>query len=296
MTPPAPRKGRGFAGLEELVTASDSASAREEETERRAAPPSPTASSRAASTGDQKGAEKGQGFAGLEELITAPGAASQTGAVAAESHPNTILTGQPRAAGPDSQAPALIPPAKAGPPSARRKMQRPQVIALLIVIMAISLLLALIGGTKPRASKPAAAGQSPSYQGDIPGSRAPRVDSGRYGNVGQADRLAQLKAAIDLGRLRISSLESTISNLDRDIESLKGHLTSLKLEIEQMESDARAGIEVDDIVYSSTIASHNALVPRYNQALQQRRLYYSQYQEALSEDRSLVGEYNSLIR
>jgi hypothetical protein len=84
--------------------------------------------------------------------------------------------------------------------------------------------------------------------------------------------------------------------MDRDIGVLEGQLNSLKAQIDRMENDARAGIEVDEDQYNSAVDRHNALIPRYRQLVQNRNQYASQYNAALAEDRRLVAEHNSLVR
>ena len=199
-----------------------------------------------------------------------------------------------RSPAPDQQGVPSVPAPDGGPTSILGGTRRRQILA--VVIVAISLALAFIHTTSPPNSKRPTAQQSPAYSAPVSHTEDTPASQPYNNNLGRDERLTQLKAAIDSGRVQIRSLESTITNLDSEIERLHGQLTSFNVEIERMEANARSGIEADDVLYKSTIARHNALVPHYNEALEERRQFYSQYEAALAEDRRLVADYNSLIR
>jgi hypothetical protein len=242
-------------------------------------------------------AERRRGFAGLDELVTPTDAVSQREPEAARSEPSSTPIVSNRDAKPERQVATPEPAMRAGGGAARGGVRRRQVVGVLVVIVALGGLVAMNRGVHAPGLRAPAAPRPPSYQEAAPGFASPWPAPEPPDNrPNRQQRLAQAKAAIDSGRVQIRSLEAEIRNRDLDISMLEREISSFKAQIDEMETNARLGIEVDDDVYRRAVASHNALVPRYNQAVADRRFYYSLYETALFTDRSLVAEYNSLIR
>lgn len=113
----------------------------------------------------------------------------------------------------------------------------------------------------------------------------PVVPRPSYGGSGLATR-------IDNGKTRAKALEAEIDEMDSDLESLSSRLRRYKRDIEDYESQARLGMDVNRYSYQQAIDEHNRLVKQYNASLADRNLKYAEYSREIESVNDMVRRYN----
>jgi len=101
-----------------------------------------------------------------------------------------------------------------------------------------------------------------------------------------------LSSRIDAGKARARALESEISQMDSQLESLASSIARYKREIEGYESQAQSGLRVKQYSYEHALANHNRLVELYNALLMRRHAKYSQYEQHIDSVNDMVNRYN----
>jgi hypothetical protein len=101
-----------------------------------------------------------------------------------------------------------------------------------------------------------------------------------------------LSSRIDAGKARAGALESEISQMDSQLESLSSSIGRYKREIEGYESQARSGLRVNQYSYEQALGNHNRLVEQYNALLVRRNAKYSQYEQEIDSVNDMVNRYN----
>ena len=186
----------------------------------------------------------------------------------------------------------------------RRGDRLAQVLALLLVaVLAYAVFSNSTNSARPtyRAESP---GPSTSYTQQAPAYSSAPVSESRSPDSyqeasppsGQQQSLQLMRLAIDQGKAQVRQLESQLTVMDSELNSMSSRLKSSKLDIELMESNASAGLSVDESMYRTAIEEHNLEVDRYNRKLAERRNLYGRYETLLGVVNRQVDEYNAMIR
>lgn len=106
------------------------------------------------------------------------------------------------------------------------------------------------------------------------------------------DSYTGLSSEIHAGKIRARALQSEIGQMDSQIESFSSSIERHKHEIEGYESQASAGLRVNQYSYEQALANHNRLVEQYNELLLRRNMEYSQYGQEVDSINDKVNRYN----
>lgn len=104
---------------------------------------------------------------------------------------------------------------------------------------------------------------------------------------------AVLSAEIDAGKVRLSALKESAQALEQRLSLLKSDIGSLKSEIENYESTARIGGDVNQYSYQAAIDAHNARVEEYNLVLIRYKRAVAEHNAELERVNGLIDQYNA---
>ena len=155
-------------------------------------------------------------------------------------------------------------------------------IGIILLLIAIGLISAASGpqGTSSR-SVPPSYNPTPRYSPP-----QPNIPRQTYSDSGLSSR-------IDSGKARAKMLESEITRMDSDLESLSSRIIRHKQEIEGYENQARLGLNVNRSLYQQALDNHNALVGQYNTFLIDRNAKYAEYSREIDSVNDMVRRFNS---
>lgn len=106
---------------------------------------------------------------------------------------------------------------------------------------------------------------------------------------------SRLKSQIEIGRLRISSLEAELETIATRVERYAREIATYKQSIDEYERLARVGLRFSESAYRDAIEEHNRLVQLHNRDLETNQNKYAEYEHLLTEDKRMVAEYNRLV-
>ena len=109
-------------------------------------------------------------------------------------------------------------------------------------------------------------------------------------------QISELHDEIEDGKNRLDEMKEELNSLSTQLESYKSRIDTNAETIERMESNSRAGIEVDTYRYKRLIAEHNADVEKHNSMLETYRRKLASHDELLDAMNQKVRQYNLLIR
>lgn len=107
--------------------------------------------------------------------------------------------------------------------------------------------------------------------------------------------ISSLKQEIENGRIEIEAKESRIKTLKANMDSERDQIEQLKNETNQMENDARLGLDVNEYTYKSRIQQHNDLVNSHNNELLQYNREYDEYEQQLAEINAKIKRLNQMV-
>ena len=118
------------------------------------------------------------------------------------------------------------------------------------------------------------------------GRSSPKPTPPRYSSSGLGTR-------IESGKAHVRTLESEISAMDADLESLSNRIDRYRQEVEGYERQARLGLNVSESLHQQALDNHNSLVKQYNGLLINRNAKYAEYKREIESVNDMVRRYNS---
>jgi hypothetical protein len=102
-----------------------------------------------------------------------------------------------------------------------------------------------------------------------------------------------LSSRIDSGKARAKMLESELTQMRRDLESMSIRINRYKREIAEYEQQASSGSNANRSMYQQTLDNYNALVGQYNPLLNNYNAKYAEYGREIDSVNDMVRRFNS---
>lgn len=108
-------------------------------------------------------------------------------------------------------------------------------------------------------------------------------------------RYESLHQDIERNKARLASLSSQVDTCQHTLEDYRSRIDSDRQQLDQMESDSRAGMSVDETEYDNIRERHNSNVHLYNGELSVCRSLAEQHDTLVDQTNAQIREYNQLV-
>jgi hypothetical protein len=108
-------------------------------------------------------------------------------------------------------------------------------------------------------------------------------------------RAQSLSLEISSEKLRLSGLASSLNQCKQQLNSYASSMNNDRQRLDQIQSNARLGLNVDKYEYDRVLNEYNSYVPLYNSQLQSCQSIGREHDDLVDQINSKVREYNSLI-
>ena len=124
--------------------------------------------------------------------------------------------------------------------------------------------------------------------------RAPSTDRNNY--EPRKTQLSNLKTRLEAGRSRMEKLESQLQPVIDKLTALESGMQTMTSELKSLDRQHNDGINIDIEAFNAKVNSYNKLLIRYRDLKSSISDDLDLYKKLAEEDKTLVAQYNALLR
>jgi len=117
-----------------------------------------------------------------------------------------------------------------------------------------------------------------------------------YASNDDSTQLTDLKARIEAGRSRMAVLEANLKPVNDELNSLQPHIDTLRTELNELDNEDKAGIQIDITGYNAKVKIYNRLLTQYKTLFAANSADFKEYNDLLKQDGVMVDRYNALVK